>query len=179
MTENSALHLWLMRAGYLALGMLILFFQLLPLQTLPRSFAGPDLIIAFTCAWAVRRPDYVPTLSVAGLALMADMLFQRPPGLWAVLLVVAAQGLKRRAPGLRDQTFAVEYLAVSVAIVALTLGYRLVLAILLIPQAPMGLTLIQTAMTVLAYPFVAAITSFVFGVRKLQPGDDQTLGARA
>lgn len=178
MTEHSSLHLWMMRAGYLALGLMILFFQLLPLQTLPRSFAGPDLIMGFTFAWAVRRPDYVPALGVALLVLMADMLFQRPPGLCALLMVLATQALKRRAPGLRDQTFAVEWLAVGMAVLAVMLGNRLILSILLIPQAPFGLTLIQTAMTLICYPALAAITVFVFGVQKVQPGDAEAMGAR-
>lgn len=171
MTDNSAARLWSMRAGYVALGLLIMFFQLLPLNTLPRGFAGPDLLVAFTFAWAVRRPDYVPVLIVAGMMLMADMLFQRPPGLWSVLMVLGTEALKRRAPGLRDQTFAVEWLVTGMSVVALMLGSRLVLSVLLIPQAPLGLTAIQTVMTILAYPAVALITNYVFGVQKGQPGD--------
>ncbi|MBA86261.1 rod shape-determining protein MreD [Thalassobius sp. S69A] len=179
MTENTPARLWLMRAGYVALGLMVIFFQLLPLETLPRRFTGPDLMIAFTFAWAVRRPDYVPALLVAGLMLMTDLLLQRPPGLLAVLIVLTTQALKRRAPGLRDQTFAVEWLVVSLAALFVMLGNRLILAVLLIPQAPMGLTLIQTAMTVLTYPLVAALTAYAFGVQKLQPGDADVIGGKA
>ncbi|THD76350.1 rod shape-determining protein MreD [Thalassobius vesicularis] len=178
MTENASLQLWIMRAGYLSLGLMIIFFQLLPLQTLPSSFAGPDLIVAFTFAWAVRRPDHVPALSIAVLMLTADMLFQRPPGLAAALTVLATQALKRRAAGLRDQTFAVEWLTVGVTVIVLMLSARLVLSVLLIPQAPLGLTLMQTVMTVIAYPPAAAITAFVFGVQKQQPGDADAIGGR-
>lgn len=179
MIENSSARLWTMRAGYVALGLMILFFQLLPLETLPRRFTGPDLLVAFTFAWAVRRPDYVPILVVAGLMLMADMLFQRPPGLLSALIVLMNEALKRRAPGLRDQTFAVEWLIVSIAVTAVMLGNRMVLSVLLIPQAPLGLTLIQTAMTLVTYPVVALVTSFAFGVRKIQPGDADAIGNHA
>ena len=81
MAENATLHRWLMRALYALLAGLLVFLHLLPLDTLPPGWAGPDLFLALTFAWAVRRPDYVPPLLVAGLALMMDLLFHRPPGL--------------------------------------------------------------------------------------------------
>ncbi|WP_319825703.1 rod shape-determining protein MreD [Thalassovita sp.] len=178
MTDLSSAQTWFMRAGFLGLGLAILFFQLLPLETVPRSFAGPDLLIAFTFAWALRRPDFVPVLLVAAVLLLSDLLLQRPPGLWAVLAVLATQALKKREPGLRDQTFAVEWLTVGITLLILMLCYRLTLAVLLIPQAPLGLTVIQTVATIIAYPLVAALTNYVFGVRKLQPGDLDASGAR-
>ena len=60
-------------------------FLLLPLQTTPRSLAGPDLLLAFAVAWCLRRPEFVPPLALALAFLLADLLLQRPPGLWALL----------------------------------------------------------------------------------------------
>jgi rod shape-determining protein MreD len=168
-----------MRAGYLALCMAVIFFQLLPLGTVPRSFAGPDLLLAFTLAWAARRPEYVPLLSIAAVALLADFLLQRPPGLLAALVVLASGAVKRRAAGLRDQTFAVEWLNISVVMIVVLLVYRLVLSTLLIPQAPLGLATIQTLMSIVTYPLVALVTTYAFGVQPSQPGDGDTLGGRA
>lgn len=179
MTEGSSARLWLMRAAYVALGLTIIFFQLLPLETVPRRFTGPDLLLAFTLAWAVRRPDYMPVLSIAAVTLVADFLFQRPPGLWAALVVIASGAAKRRSTGLRDQTFAVEWLNISIAIIGVTLVYRLVLSVLLIPQAPLGLASIQMVMTIVTYPLVALITIFAFGVQAIQPGEAETFGSRS
>lgn len=179
MTEFSPARLWLMRAGYIALGLAIIFFQLLPLETMPRRFAGPDLLLGFTCAWAVRRPEFTPALSIAALMLIADMLFQRPPGLFAALTLLGAGALKRRAAGLRDQTFAVEWLTVGLTLIAILVAYRLVLSTLLIPQAPLGLSAIQAAMTIITYPLIALTTATLFGVQKAQPGDVDTMGGRA
>jgi len=179
MTDGSATRLWLMRAGFVALGMAIIFFQLLPLETIPRRFTGPDLLLAFTLAWAVRRPDYVPVLSIAAVALTADFLLQRPPGLWAAILVLVTGTVKKRSTGLRDQTFAVEWLNVSFAIIAVTLVYRLVQTLLVIPQAPLGLASIQMMMTIVTYPLVAAITVLGFGIQSVQPGEAETFGSRS
>jgi len=171
MADTGPLHVWLMRALFAALAGALVFARLLPLDTLPPGWAGPDLFLALAFAWAVRRPEYVPPLLVAGLALAMDLLLQRPPGLWAALTVIGCETLRRRAPALRDLTFLAEWAAVAGTLVAMTLACRLVLTVLLVDQAPLGLGLMQLLSTLVAYPLVAALSHLLFGVRKRAPGD--------
>ena len=178
MAEGSPARIWGMRAMYLALGLGLIFINLVPLDTRPRNWAGPDLLIAFTFAWTLRRPEFVPAVSVAVVVLLADLLFLRPPGLWTALVVIAVQMLRSRARILRDQSFVTEWLAVSGVFVAISLGNRLVLAIMMVPQAPLGLSVIHVVMTLICYPVVVIISQLVFGVRKSAPGDLDRLGQR-
>ena len=171
MAETGTLHLWLMRALFAALAGALVFARLLPVDMVPPGWAGPDLFLALAFAWAVRRPDYVPPLLVAGLALAMDLLLQRPPGLWAALTLAGVVTLRRRAPALRDLTFLAEWAAVAGTLVAMTLACRLVLTVLLVDQAPLGLGLMQLLSTLVAYPLVAALSHLLFGVRKRAPGD--------
>ena len=76
---------WPMRAAFVALSLALIFVHLLPLETVPRKWAPPDILLAFAFAWVLRRPDYVPALLVAGVFLMADLLLQRPPPRRALL----------------------------------------------------------------------------------------------
>lgn len=175
MSEALTTRRWGMRLAYLVLALAIIFFQLLPLETMPRRWTGPDLLILITFAWAVRRPDYLPAFLVAAVFLLGDLLFQRPPGLLAALSLLAVEALKRRSRALRDQTFPVEWLTVSVMMILVMLGNRMVLAVLLIPQSPMGLTLIQLIMTIIAYPLVAALSHSIFGVRRIAANDAEAL----
>jgi rod shape-determining protein MreD len=167
MAEFSASRLWTMRATYLGLCLAIIIWHLLPLETLPRRWAPPDLLVGFTFAWALRRPDYVPILSIALVMLTADLLFQRPPGLMAALVLIAAEYLRNRFGGLSKASFAGEWLSVSIMIVAIAIANRLVLVILAVDVAPLGLTAIQAAMTILAYPAIAGITRALLGKRRL------------
>ncbi|MEO1138921.1 MAG: rod shape-determining protein MreD [Pseudomonadota bacterium] len=178
MAENAAVHMWAMRVIYLSLGLLLMFLSLLPLQTLPRGWAGPDVIVALTFAWVLRRPDYVPPLLVAGVILLGDLMFHRPPGLWAALVLIASETLRARHVGLRDLTFAVEWVSVTTTLVAITLIYRTVLALLLVDQAPLGLSIVQLVMTLISYPLVVIVSQSLFGVRKLAPGDIGAMGGR-
>ncbi len=178
MAENASLNMWIMRVTYLGLALMVIFLSLLPLQTLPRGWAGPDIIVAVTFAWVLRRPEFVPPWLVALVLLLADLMFHRPPGLWAALVLVGAETLRARHVGLRDLTFAVEWVSVATTLVALTLGYRVILAILMVDQAPLGLSLMQMVMTLLIYPVVVVLSQVLLGVRKLAPGDVETFGSR-
>ena len=136
----------------------LIFLHLLPLETLPRGWAGPDVMLALTFAWLLRRPDYVPPLLIAAVFLLADLLFQRPPGLWAALVLLGNQALRAREPVLRDLTFAVEWLSVATTLFVMMLGYRVILALMMVDQAPLGLSLMQVIATLLVYPLVAIVS---------------------
>lgn len=180
MAELSTSRLWLMRAGFLALALLIMFFHLLPLDTQPRRWAPPDLLIGFTMAWLLRRPDYVPVLSIAAVTLMADLMFQRPPGLMALLMVLGTEYLKNRTSGLREASFIGEWVAVTFVLVGITVLNQVILGLLVVqPTPPLGLSLIQMVLTIATYPLVVVVTQSLMGVRKLGPGDASTLSARS
>lgn len=168
-----------MRVGFLGLVLLIMFFHLLPLDTVPRRWAPPDLLIAFTFAWALRRPDYVPVLSLAMGLLMADLMLQRPPGLLALLIVIGTEYLKNQIAGLRESSFIGEWMAVAVVMVGITVLNRLILVVLAVQPAPLGLSLLQMVLTIAVYPLVVLVTQSLMGVRKLAPGDASTLSARS
>ncbi|MEO3416817.1 rod shape-determining protein MreD [Roseovarius sp. CAU 1744] len=162
---------WLMRIVYLLICLVLLFVQLLPLDTVPKVWAAPELVVVVTFAWVLRRPEYAPPFLIAMIFLLADLLVQRPPGLWAALVLLGSETLRNRAPGLRDLTFPVEWLTVTTTLIVMTLGYRIILGVTVVDQAPLGLSLIQLVMTLIAYPVVVLITQTVFGVRKISPGD--------
>ena len=178
MAESAPPRLGLRQLAFIALALAIIFLQLLPLNTTPGQLPFPDLLLAFTCVWTVRRPAQVSVLTVAGLFLLADLVFGRPPGLMTALVVIATEALRTRATGLRAARFAVEWLTVALAIVAITLGGRFALMIVMLPQAPLGLTLLQMVMTILVYPLAAAVAWGLFGISRPAPGEVNALGQR-
>lgn len=179
MSDHARSKLWTMRAGFALLTLVILFFHLLPLQTSTGGLIWPDFLLCFAFAWSVRRPDYVPSLLLAATFLLSDLLLQRPPGLWAVLALLACEQLKGQSRALRDATLATELASVAIWIVGIALAYRLILAVLLIDAPALGPLLIQVIVTVIAYPFVVAITHGVLGVRKAAPDELGGKGVRS
>lgn len=179
MAERNTVRLWLMRGIFAAICGALIFWRLLPLDMLPARIAGPDIIVALSFAWVLRRPEYAPPVFIATILLMSDLLFQRPPGLWAALVLIACETLKQRASGLRDMGFLPEWLSVAGMALALWLAYRVVLAVFFVPQAPLSLTLMQLVATIAVYPIVVFVSTTLLGVRRVRPGDAESLGMRA
>jgi rod shape-determining protein MreD len=127
--------------------------------------------MVFSMAWAVRRPEYVPVLLMAVIFLLADLLLQRPPGLWAVLMLLACERLKSQSLSLRDAGFPTECVTIGAMIVGIYILNRVILAVLLIDLPPLGLYLLQMVTTLFAYPLAVLVTHVFFGVRKVSAGD--------
>lgn len=178
MDSTSPLRPWVMRFWFVVLAFVVVFFHLLPLRTTTGGWIAPDLLIGFALAWSVRRPDYVPAVLIGLLILLADLLFMRPPGLMAALVVLGAENLKSRVVQLRDSTFAVEWATVAGVMLAILMANRLMLAMVMIPQVPFGMELLQMVMTLLCYPLIVAVSHYVFGVRKTNPHDTDLAGQR-
>ncbi len=164
MASMSATSIWMGRLSFVALALVLMFLRLLPLDTLPPSLAGPDLLLAATLAWCVRQPRLVPVLLVAGVFLLADLLFQQPPGLITALVVIATEMLRRRHGRLSAGGFGYEWATVTVAILGITLATRFVLFVTAATPPPLTLSLIQVLATALAYPFVVLVARGLFGV---------------
>lgn len=171
MAENSPARLWIMRALYPALALMLIFAHLLPLSLAPSRIAGPDILTALTLAWCLRRPDYVPALSIAGVMLLADLMFQRPPALWALLVLLAAEFLKSRGRHIRENTFVAEWVVFGATLLTISVIYRLTLAILIVSPGMLSLSVMQYGTTVAVYPLVAAVSYLAFGVRRSTPGE--------
>lgn len=179
MAEIATPRNWTGRATFLGIALAIVFVQLLPLQTMPPDWAGPDLVLAITVVWVSRRPEHVPFALIAGLFLLVDLLLQRPPGLMAALVLILTEFLRARTDGFRSLAFGLEWGTVAIGIIAVTLANRFVMMIVVLPQAPLGLTLGQMVLTILAYPVVAVLAYAALGIRRPTTGEFTTLGGRA
>lgn len=159
-------------ALYLALSLAVLLYNILPISVEAGTIPGPDLLVCLTFAWVLRRPRWVPVLMVAGVFLVADMMYMRPPGLWAALVVLGTEYLRSRDHSSSELSFGNEILLVAATLVVITLVDRIVLSIVMVDHVPLRLAAMQIVTTLMAYPFVVLVSHFVLGVRKLSPTED-------
>ncbi|MDI3335616.1 rod shape-determining protein MreD [Defluviimonas aestuarii] len=178
MVDPAAATRFSYRSLFLALAAVILFVRLLPLSALPARFPGPDLILCLALAWVQRRPDYAPALLIVIVFLIEDILAMRPPGLWALIVLLGTEFLRSREALLRDLPFIVEWAATGALILAMAIVNWLVLALFLVPQADFGPVMLQVITTIVAYPLIVLATLFVLGVRRTATGEVDTLGRR-
>ncbi|MFQ1702502.1 rod shape-determining protein MreD [Loktanella agnita] len=164
MAETHVARLWMNRSAFVLLAFVLIVTRLVPLDARPDTWAPPDILLAMTLVWVARRPDYLPVYVIAVIFLMADMLFQRPPGLWAALVVLLTEAVRRRAHEFRNMPLVLEWSSIAFGIAAITLANRMVLAIVMTPQAPLGLTLVEMTLTILVYPLAVFVAYTLFGV---------------
>lgn len=178
MANAPTTRIWFGRVVFALLALMLIFAQLLPLNTEPTVWAAPNWLLMVTLAWVTRRPDYAPVLAIAMVFLLTDLLFQRPPGLWAALVVILSEMIRKRTNGIRNMPFPLEWGSVAVGIVAITLINRAALMVVMIDQAPLGLTLIQMMMTIIFYPLVVLIAHVLFRVSRPALGQVDSRGHR-
>jgi rod shape-determining protein MreD len=178
MAEPAGRRVWAYRGLFLSLALIALFLKLLPLGGLPGGLPWPDFLLCLTMAWVLRRPEHLPALLIAAVYLLADFLLLRPPGLWAFLVLLGTEFLRSRSVISRELSFVLEWMMVAGVMAALVLGMRLVLAILMVPQAPLDMTLAQLTLTILAYPLVVVFSLYVLNVHKPATGEVDAMGRR-
>ncbi len=166
------------RAVFVAIALALFVLRILPLGAQPVSVPGPDLLLCLTFVWVLRRPDYVPAVLIAVVFLLEDMLMQRPPGLWAAIVLLGSEFLRGRESLARELPFGVEWAMVSAVLLMMMLADRLVLAIVMTPQPFFAPAFLQVLLTILAYPGVVLLSKLMLGVRKAATGEVDRLGRR-
>ncbi|MFT3690776.1 rod shape-determining protein MreD [Paenirhodobacter sp.] len=170
------------RIAHMALFALIaagtMFLRLLPISPVTHGVPGPDLMLAFAVAWLLRRPDYVPTVLIIAVFVLEDLIYWRPIGLWPLIVLGGTEFLRSRVRPNRSLSFPAELAIVAGVMLVMLLVNRLVLALFMVDQPVLGLELLRYLMTLVAYPFVVALSALAFGLRRPAPGDDIAFGRR-
>lgn len=148
-----------------------------PIST-PSRWIAPDLLLLITLAWIARRPSFAPVAIIALVFFLSDMLFQRPPGLWTALVLILSEVLRKRNRSMRTLPFTLEWITVGSGIALITGLYHVILSVAVVPQAALGLTLVQLILTIAAYPIVVFVSYAAFGVSRPAPGEVDALGHR-
>ena len=169
MIDGASIKIWIYRAGFVLLALLLTFGELLPLNTKPITWVMPDVLLCLTFACCVRRPKYVPMIFIAAVFLFQDLLLNRPPGLFAVLVLMAAEWLKRRSIRSEEFSFLREYLSVLLVLIVIFMLMVAWLALLPLPQP--YLTFSELLSTALFYPVIALLAQAVLKIRRPSIGD--------
>ena len=195
MIDGATREIWLHRVMFLGIALATLFWRLLPLPLAEAAscapeaslcrlwvwldrMPGPDLLLCLIFAWTMRRPDYLPVLLIATVVFLEDLLLMRPPGLWTLLVLMGSEFVRGRVALTRELSFMVEWLLVTGLMFAMIVIYRLIFAMVLLPQAGLGFALAQLFWSVLFYPAVVYLSRVVLDLRKPAMGEVDAYGRR-
>ncbi|RUS59448.1 rod shape-determining protein MreD [Pseudorhodobacter sp. E13] len=178
MIDGMRNSIWLYRAAFVGIAMVLLFLKILPLGSVAGDWPGPDLLLCLMLAWVTQRPDHLPSLLIALVVLAEDMILMRPPGLWTALVVLATEFLRARSALTRELGFAAEWLLIAGVMIAMLLAYRLVFAVAFLAQPGFGFAFAQTVGSVLMYPVIVWVLRVALNLRKPSTGEVDAMGRR-
>ena len=157
MTVKSFTH----QVVYFCIGLLIIFFQILPLQTTPQTWSGPNILLVFFAAIVSKRPEFTSSFLIAGIFLIEDFFLMRPPGLMSSLTVLGFYFLKRKFQNQERNSFIFDWGSVTTCLTIILLLYYFISVLLFIPSGGFKLTLMELLVTLALYPiFSVLIGSF-------------------
>ena len=146
---------------YFCIGLLIIFFQILPLQTTPQAWSGPNVLLVFFAAIVTKRPEFTSSVLVASIFLIEDFFLMRPPGLMSSLTVLGFYFLKRKFQHQEGTSLLSGWGSVTTCLTIILLLYYFISILLFIPSAGFRLTLMELIVTLALYPvFSVLIGSF-------------------
>ena len=146
---------------YFCIGLLIIFFQILPLQTTPQAWSGPNVLLVFFAAIVTKRPEFTSSFLVGSIFLIEDFFLMRPPGLMSSLTVLGFYFLKRKFQYKESNSLLFGWGSVTACLTIILLLYYFISILLFIPSAGFRLTLMELIVTLALYPvFSVLIGSF-------------------
>ena len=155
---------------YFCIGLLIIFFQILPLQTTPQAWSGPNVLLVFFAAIVTKRPEFTSSFLVASIFLIEDFFLMRPPGLMSSLTVLGFYFLKRKFHYQEGNSLIYGWGSVTTCLTIILLLYYFISNLLFIPSAEFRLTLIELIVTLALYPFFSVL---IGSFDKLKPADTE------
>ena len=157
-------HIVRLRLIYCCVAFIIIAVQLVPTRGYTAFGTAPDLLLCMTIAWTIRRPEVMSPIWVAIVLVLADFLLQRPPGLWALIVLGVNVVLARQVADLHKPLFMSEWLLATGAIIAVVVVYQIALLVTFLPTRAFLPYMLQTLLTILVYPLVTMVSHRLFGV---------------
>ena len=142
---------------YFCIGLFIVFFQILPLQTIPQTWSGPNVLLVFFAVIVSNRPEFTASCLIASIFLIEDFFLMRPPGLMSSLTVLGFYFLKRKFQNQEVNSFISCWGSVTTCLTIILLLYYFISVLLFIPSAGFKLTLMELIVTLALYPIFSAL----------------------
>ena len=157
---------------YFCIGLLIIFFQILPLQTTPQNWSGPNVLLVFFAAIVTKRPEFTSSFLIAMVFLIEDFFLMRPPGLMSSMTVLGFYFLKRKFQNQEEMSLLFVWGSVATCLSFILMLYYFISILLFIPSAGFRLTLMEIMVTLALFPiFSVLIGSFDI----LDPADSEKI----
>ena len=152
MVVDPSLRILRLRLTYLLIVMLLVLFKTMPIHTSTDQFAMPDIPLVITFVWVMRRPDIMGPILITIAFLFADMISQRPPGLWTLIVLCGSMFLRSRTIYFKEVIFFYEWLMIAIVVIFCFPAHQFLLLLTFLPTHDLAVLVKQALLTIILYP---------------------------
>ena len=152
MVMDPSLRILRLRLIYLLIMMLLVLLQTIPIHTSTDKLTMPDIPLIITFVWVMRRPDVMAPILITIAFLFADMILQRPPGLWTLIVLCASMFLRSRTVYFKEVIFFYEWLMIAIVVIFCFTAHQFLLLLTFLPTHNLVLLVKQALFTIMLYP---------------------------
>ena len=146
----------------------LIFIKVLPLNTVPKEWTAPDLLLCVTLVWCLRNPIRAPIILLAALFLLQDIILQRPIGLFSAVATLMCEWAKCQALRAKEFPFVIEWVTAAIAMIAIFILVQSIASLSMITKPSMWVFGKELIFTILAYPLVTLLCRYGLGLRTHQ-----------
>ncbi len=168
MRNQTTANLWFRRVLFAVLCLFAIMIAKIPLGLPADASLTPDFLFALIMVWVIRAPGAATMPLIFAVALYADFVMNRPPGLGAFCTVLASEYFRTQRFTLREQMFVVEWLFFAVILAVCHLLQSFILALSFAEVPPFELIFGYMMLTIAIYPLVTLIVRYVFRIASPQ-----------
>ena len=125
-----------------------------PITTTPTFFSSPDFLICLIFSWSVNDPKSARLFIILFLTLFADMVWERPLGLWPIFTLIAAEILKTNYSKIKQCGLILKTIFFIFFLSAINAGVKLIAVIGIIKPENFWIWISHFTVTIVAFPFM-------------------------
>lgn len=171
MSQSKRQLIWFRRFALILFAAVVMFYHLIPFTLVPSAFPAPDILFCAICALIIRRPETVPFWIIGLIYFGFDIFQMKPLGVWTACVLIATEVLRGNRDAFRENLFPFEWLSVSLIFFLTLAANRTLWTISFIPKPPISDMFWELVFTVLAYPVVLFVITYILRIRKPAVGE--------
>ncbi|KAB7613819.1 hypothetical protein F9L33_10655 [Amylibacter sp. SFDW26] len=169
---------WLRQVVLVLFAFLIIFYQLIPFSLIPGELPAPDIMFCVVCIFIIRRPEIVPFWLIGLIYFAFDIFQSKPFGVWTACILIVTEVLRANRDAFRENLFPFEWITISMVFVLALCANQTFLAMSIVETPPLFILLWELIFTVIAYPIVLFIITYILRVRKPALGEFDIKGQK-
>ena len=138
-------------------GLLAIIIPMAPISSTPLFFEIPDIVICIIFSWLLNDPKNTPVSSILFLSLMADIMWQRPLGLWPMFILIASELVRYYRLKITNQGIVTKLFYFTIFLIFINCGVKFLSLVGILRPLDFSIWLNHFLLTILSFSIVNVI----------------------